>query len=475
MKRFATFLLALVMILSLATTAFADEVKNDSITINNAKAGETYKLYKMFDLKVNNEITPTAYTYTVISAWADFFKAPVEADGETPEEEAGPGYQYVTINEAGEVTAISNAAALAKAAATWTGKPEAAKEIEAASATVAFTGLEDGYWLITSTLGTIAMAETTPDKEAVTINEKNPEDTIEKKVQEDSTSEWGDENDAQIGDTVNFKSTATLVPATRNVKIHDTMDAGLSYQGDVKVYTDADCKTELATEYYEIQKTPDEGDTFTIKIKDAYIDTLISTTNLYLTYSAVLNENAVATANNATSIVVQENTTKITYGDKQSVEDKTETTTHKFEVKKYADGVEHLAGATFQLKKGDTVIKLIMLDDNNYRVANGNEAGAIETFTTVDDSNIVIWGVDADEDYKLKETVAPTGYNLLKEEKAVTVNADNSTRVDVENKSGTELPSTGGVGTTMFYIFGGILVLAAVVLLVTKKRMATAE
>ena len=75
----------------------------------------------------------------------------------------------------------------------------------------------------------------------------------------------------------------------------------------------------------------------------------------------------------------------------------------------------------------------------------------------------------------LPETKAPDGYNKLDDPIPVKVDGANATLITVANHSGTELPSTGGVGTTMFYIFGGILVLAAVVLLVTKKRMAVAE
>ncbi|MBR6519150.1 MAG: hypothetical protein IKT63_05710, partial [Oscillospiraceae bacterium] len=79
-------------------------------------------------------------------------------------------------------------AALAKAAANWTGKPtETKKAVADDTKTVTFAELPNGYWLITSTLGTFAMTETTPDKEDVTINEKNPENTITKEVKEDST------------------------------------------------------------------------------------------------------------------------------------------------------------------------------------------------------------------------------------------------------------------------------------------------
>ena len=91
---------------------------------------------------------------------------------------------------------------------------------------------------------------------------------------------------------------------------------------------------------------------------------------------------------------------------------------------------------------------------------------------TVASGDIVIWGVDSDEDYSITELQAPKGYNLLNPPtKEVTVNADNSTRIEVENYSGTELPSTGGIGTTILYIIGAILVLGAGILLVVRRRM----
>jgi len=124
----------------------------------------------------------------------------------------------------------------------------------------------------------------------------------------------------------------------------------------------------------------------------------------------------------------------------------------------------------FSLKKDGTVVKLIKLDDNNYRVANGEETGFVETFITVASGDIVIWGVDA-ADYFLEETQAPAGYNKLAEEVEVTVDVGNATRAEVENKSGAELPSTGGIGTTIFYVLGGLMVTGAVVVLVSKKRM----
>ena len=150
----------------------------------------------------------------------------------------------------------------------------------------------------------------------------------------------------------------------------------------------------------------------------------------------------------------------------------TTTTTHSFSVFKHAkDSTDNLADAVFSLKKNGAVVSLIKLNDTNYRVAMPGETGAVTTFATVEGGDIVIWGVDSDSDYTLLETEAPAGYNKLTAEVEVTVSADNATRADVENQTGAELPSTGGIGTTLFYVVGGLMVAGALVVLVSKKRM----
>jgi len=483
MKKLLALVLAIMMVMSLAITAFAaegeeggeGETVNNSITIANAKVGETYEIYKMLDLVVDDESDPKAYTYTVNSDWAAFFA------------EGGAGYQYVTINEAGAVSInetndSDNMIAFAKAAEAWATEAIRVDKITATEGNaVVFENLENGYYLITSTLGTKAMIETTPDKEAVSVNEKNPVDSIEKEVKEDSTGAFGKENDAQVGDTVEFKTTVTLQPHTTNVKVHDTMDSGLTYENDVKVYTDEARTQELAAASYVVQTTPDEGDTFTIQFTEEYLATLTAETKLYLKYTAVLNEGAVVKDENGVAIVDQNNKTSVTYGNSQSVDSETKTTTHKSTVNKYADEVENLAGAVFKLWKGvepekegdpaQVLVMLIKIDDENYRVAKAEEADAQETFVTVDTGDIVIWGLDTDTDYFLEEVTAPDGYNILTAQENLPVNAEDTGIASIENKSGTELPTTGGMGTTLFYIVGGMMVLAATVLLVTKKRM----
>ena len=454
--KFAGILLAVVMVFAMAVTAFAGE---NTITVTGAQKGETYSIYKMLDLKVND--AQTAYSYTVNSDWTDFFTG------------TGAGAQYVDI-ENGYVTwktgkdTASDMEAFGKAAASYAAVKSLASVVTAIKPStdgeITFSGLDAGYYLITSTNGTLAMVYTTPDKPSATINEKNADSVPDKLVQEDIDSKWYKENSAQIGDTVEFKVTLEIKKGARNYVLHDKMEDGLTFNAN---------SVEIAgltngTEYTVVTTGLNDDCTFEIRFEQSYLDTLTANTNITVTYDAVLNEKVDVVAG-------EKNDIKLTWGDSSTSEwSETVTKTYKFEVLKYAAGdtaKKHLAGATFQLKDAaDNVVKLIKVSDTEYRVANGAETGAVDSFVTVASGNIVIKGVDLDA-YTLVETAAPTGYNLLKDPLSVTVEAANSLVVDVPNASGTELPSTGGIGTTVFYIVGSVLVVGAVVLLVTRKRM----
>ena len=507
MKKIISILLALVLLLSLSVTAFASgdtepttpptskQASNNTITVNNAKAGETYKAFKMLELFVNDTSNPTAYAYTVAPGWEEFFADNNSSVWGTVLVKDSTGYFQAKEGISSETAwnATSALSKFAEAAAQYAAKKDLPAVVsvscETGKTTVVLNTTESGYYLVTSTLGTRAMIDTTPGN--VVINEKNSVDSIEKQVQEDSNSSWGASNDAQIGDTVEFKSTATITPRSINVKIHDTMTNGLTFNNDIKIYTDEALSSVLAADKYEIQATPDEGDTFTIEIKDAFAANTTTDANIYITYSAVLNQNVVSTSDSAPAIVNQTNTASVTYGDSQSVEVTTTTTTHSFKVFKHAkDSTDNLAGAIFQLKKAGGGVNLVKINDTNYRVANATETGTVSShvadnnevnpiaagsivsdFVTVASGDIVIWGVDSDSDYTINELQAPKGYNKLTGDVNVTVGADNNTRIDVENQTGAELPSTGGIGTTLFYVIGGLLVVGAVVVLVSKKRM----
>ena len=449
MRKCMALLLVVIMTLAMATTAFADS--GNSITINNAQNGETYTAYKMFNLSVSDDLK--AFSYTIANEWNSFFTT-------------GAGADYITTETAGEVyvTDVTDAAALAQAAAAAVSGKTAAGYATAANGTAVITGLDNGYYLIVSTNGTIAMIDTTPTDPSPEINEKNVNPTIDKSVKEDSTDTFDDENDAQIGDTVEFKTEIQAQKGAKNYVLHDTMDTGLTLKPDSIAVTGLTKNTD----YTVVTSNLNDGCTFEVRFTQTYLDSITSATTLTVTYSAVLNENA--------TLAGVTNKAKLTWGNQSATtEDITTTTTHSFDVLKYdADDTTKapLAGAIFELHKGGSaVVKLIKISDTEYRVANGAESGAVDTFTTVGTDAITIFGVDSDDDYTLVEKKAPFGFNLLKDPVSISVEADNSLVEEVPNNAGVELPATGGTGTTMLIVFGSILFMATAIVLVTKKRM----
>lgn len=470
-KKLASLLLALVMVFAVAVTVLAEG--SGSITVDNAVVGQTYTIYKILRLESYNANT-NAYSYKATDAWEEFIN--------------GDGSIYVDVNEQGYVTwhKGADASAFAKAAQAYAGAHSIANQGSqtATSTTVKFESLELGYYLMDSTLGTLcALDTTTPD---VIIKEKNEVPSNEKTVEEDSSKNYGSVNDADIGQTVNFKSTVTLPAGSENVIFHDTMSAGLTLKVEsVKVYTDARLTTELEANSYTL-KTSGLLDacTFEIAFSQEYLNDLKEKAVVYVVYSAVVNENAVVGGEG------NPNTSHLSYGDERNTKttpgSNTTTYTWSFDVLKYGNGDETnvLANAEF-----------VLLNSNKSKVAvveNGKLTGWMELpaageggsvvwpantiLKTNENGKISIAGLDADT-YYLREIKAPAGYNVLKDDVEVKIDptVSDKTTVKVDNLSGTELPSTGGMGTTFFYVAGSILLLGAAVLLVTKKRMNAAK
>ncbi len=468
-KRIASVLLALVMALSLITTAFAAG-ETGSITIDNAVVGKTYTIYRIFDLNSHND-DYTAINYKVSAKWAAFFQ-----DG-------AKGLDYVTIDDQGYVTwkVDADKAAFAKDAyafAQASSIPNDGQD-KATSSTVKFENLTLGYYLVQSDLGVLCSLDTTmPD---VTIKEKNSQPTVDKQVQENSNGTWGDTNDANIGDTVNFKTTINVVDGQpKNYVLHDKMSNGLTFDaGSVEVKI-GDRTLTLGSDYTLIAN-PKDGCTFEIEFKE---NVLKPNDVVIVTYSATLNEKAVIYPEPNT------NETKLVYGEgSETTWDETKTFTYQFDLVKTKTDNTVLNGAEFKLYDAKTEgNEIALIDEGNgvYRVATAAEKAA-EGFVsaTIKAGKVTIKGLDSGT-YYLEETKAPAGYNVLAERVEVKIDHANLTAtvegdtyvsggVQVINKTGAELPSTGGIGTTIFYVVGGLLVVAAGVLLVTRKRMSKSE
>ena len=489
MKRVVSTLLALVLVLALAGTAAA--AGEGSITIDNAVKGKTYTIYRIFDLDSHSK-DYQALNYKVSAKWTAFF------------EKGAAGLNYVDIDELGYVTWKENASA-----ADFAAKAIAFAKVQniandgqktADSSTVAFTGLELGYYLVQSDLGALCSLDTTmPD---VTIKEKNSEPTVEKKVKEDSTGAFGETNDADIGQTVDFETTITVVDGQpKGYVLHDTMSAGLTFNKKTVEVKIGERILTAGTDYTLVTEGLNDGCTFEVRFIDDKDENGNATGNhalkpndvVTVTYSATVNANAVVGDKG------NPNTTKLSYTEgstttNETKDSQTRTYVWEFDVLKYTmkDNAETpLAGAKFVLYK--------TVDGKNYYVkaTDGKVTGWTETkaegtvFETPADGSFTISGLDADT-YYLEEVEAPAGYNKLAAPVKVTITAtinattnvgtatvtygENSTgTVKIENKTGVELPSTGGVGTTIFYVIGGLLMAVAVVLLVTKKKMSATK
>ena len=481
-KKLASLLLALVMVLSLATTAFA-EGETGSITINDAVVGQTYTIYQILDLESYNA-SANAYAYKATTAWNTFINS-----------DAIKG-TYVEVDAQGYVTWKdgADAAAFAKAAQKYAKDNSIANQgsVTATTTTVSFTGLDLGYYLVDTTLGTLCSLDTTnPD---VVMEEKNEVPVPEKTVKEDSTGKYGKSNTAQIGDTVEFKTVIHAKKGAQNYKLHDQMEAGLTLNQNsivVKVGETALEKDKDYTVAFDVackdKNGADATCDFEITFTKAYLDSITENTDIVVTYTAVLNDKAeIADATN-------DNDTVLDYGDNSHSEwDKTTTKTFMFDIIKTDSSLKVLNGAKFELYDAQTAgnkIALVKVSDGVYRVATDAEK-IVEGFTSavIEAGRATVKGLDAETIYWLEETEAPAGYNKLAGRVEVKIESTNLTTtmtgdtwaegnggVQITNKTGTELPSTGGMGTTIFYVLGSVLVLAAVVLLVTKKRMSVKD
>ena len=473
-RKIFSLVLALVVVMGLAITAFAEEggetTTKGSITITNALGGETYNAYQILYLE-SYDAENKIYAYKANSAWEGWLKT--QSD-------------YVSINPQGYVTwnKGANVADFAKAAkGQLSGKTADGQVTPAADGSATISNLKLGYYLVDSTVGALCELNTT--KPSVEITDKNTKPTIEKKVQEDSDGSWGDVNDADIGQTVNFKSTISAKPGARNYVVHDKMDAALKFDSVTSI-TAGDTTLAAGEDYTVVTSGLNDDCTFHIVFTETYLNSITADTDIVINYTAKLTSDAVAD----TGYV---NDTWLDYGDKQHTEHDTTTTyTWKLPIYKYhmVGGTKTaLAGAEFILYKGNE-------ENRDYaQVTEGKLTGWTKKkaeatkLVSGDDGMIAVEGLDADT-YYLEETKAPDGYNKLagpvKVEISHTVSDEGAhmshtlkqdttivNKVEIENKSGTELPSTGGIGTTIFYVLGSILVIGAVVLLIAKKRMST--
>lgn len=489
MKKLMAALLAVAMVCAMAIPAFAaggaGAPRTGSITINGAIDGQNYKIYRILNLEANADFT--AYKYTINEGWANFVNEHLDV--------------FTVKNGIVTSTAISNTPevqALANAAGKYAKDNGLTVAGTATASSPTVSGLELGYYLVVPDPGVVvnslcSLGTTNPN---VTINEKNGKPSITKEV-EHAAGSTGSANDATVGDTVKFVVTIRAIDGKpENYVMHDKMEAGLTFDSSSVTVKRGETILEKGTAY-ELITSPTDGDTFDIKFKE----NVVKTNDVFtVTYSATLNENAVV------GTTGNKNETKLTYGDNQHVDaEPTKTYTWSFNIFKYfMNGTveKALDGAKFILYR-----EVSTNSETDYEYAVMDNKGKIQDWVTGEehatvltspaDGKLTMSGL-ANGTYYLKETEAPQGYNPLENDIEIMITAANWTTsgtpsakieyktstaegasfaeaengtVKVENKTGTVLPGTGGIGTTIFYVVGGGLMAAAAILLITKKRM----
>ena len=366
-RKLASLLLALVMVFALATTAFAAGT-NGTITISNPVDGQIYKAYLMFELESYNTETG-AYSYKITSDWREFVTTGAGKDYFSIDDQ-----DYVTLKTGVTVADDSEAAAtIAKAAVAYA----ASKNLTPAATltkdgSYTATGLTLGYYVVDSSLGALCGLTTT--EPSATIREKNEVPVPDKTVKEDSTGNYGESNTAQIGDTVEFKTVIHAKKGAQNYKLHDQMEAGLTLNQNsitVKVGETALTKgTDYTVAFNVACKDKNGADAtcdFEITFSNDYLPTITTDTDIVVTYTAILNENAeIADATN-------DNDTVLDYGDDSRSEwDETTTKTFMFDIIKTDSSMKVLNGAKFELYDAQTAgnkIDLVKVSDGVYRVA----------------------------------------------------------------------------------------------------------
>lgn len=461
-------MMALVMILSagFGSSKVLAAGGNGEIKVTGTTQGKSYSAYKIFDLTQSGKNV----SYTIAKKWEGFFTT-------------GAGTKYIVKDNSGKLNPIvvggeikyinitgSNIEEFAKAALGELNKEgiKKTKTEKASGNSVTFSELELGYYLVHPEGATdkadgqnsiVSLTSTTPKAE---VKVKGTYPTVEKKV---------DKPTADIGQELTYTLTSKVPDTTGyskyTFKMTDTLSKGLTFvskSDEVIVTIGSDPIQEHVTKKINGQDLEVSFDMLQLQNKVGQ--------EIKITYKAKLNKDAVITDGSNPNNVILE------YSNDPKDNQKTDTTkdeekvfTAKVIVKK-VDGKDKnipLAGAKFKLKNDQN--KYYKVDPSTKEVTWVDKDKATEVETKIVDGNATasFEGLAAGK-YKLEETKAPDGYNLLTEEKEVeikvtkekeTVTAIIDGQATVENNSGVELPGTGGMGTTLFTILGGGVILIA--------------
>ncbi len=459
-KRLCSVLVVTLMVLVMSIPAFAAET--GSITVTNATTGKIYAAYKVFDLTYNGD--NVTYTYTKTGA-SDFLYDALTASGSPFTLKATTNadvYNVSTSASANDIAAWLNThvALLGSASASTTALRD----------TVSFTGLDLGYYYVTSALGsTVTLTSTKPSASIVDKNQHpGPDTTNGYKSIVDGSGNNVNSMSAEYGDTVTFKLTATATNYDGATKItkyvaHDLPETGYSNLTLVSVEVGG---TPLAGTAYNTL-TLDTGE---FQVNIPWTD---DSGNFLYTRDGTTTASIVVTL---TATVTDDSDTRTNKGwftwDGKAGDGGSENVTvnsYSITIDKYDSSTSaKLANAQFVLKNSSN--KFYNLTSGAVSWVDA-QAGAT-VFTTNSDGAATIEGLE-NGTYTVMEIKAPDGYVLPTTGTSVTINdADGTASISNTKGNTTPLPETGGIGTVIFVTVGLALVVVTGIFLVTNKRMS---
>ena len=509
MKRIMALMLAAIMMMAMSVTAFAAEGAAGTCTLTvNVKSttpaqdlkGQTINLYKLFDVTESKSGETTNYAYTVNNTYKAAL-ASVLKIGETSKDEE---FAKAVADKTATIQQFANDFT-AKALTDNLGVTKTSGKITESKTSYDFTGLDAGYYLVYVTGGKeIQSSLVTVDATTTTVNLKTEAPSITKTA---------DKEIAEIGQVVTYTVTG-VIPDTTGYseyvyKIHDELTKGLDFVNDANGTALGEGATTVnVTVAFKDTSLTVGGTTPTTATLDTANNRKMSLDlsawvrdnqenkgkEFTVTYYAKVNKNAEVTNNNKASLEYGNNPDDTTI----TTPSEAKTNTYPLDINKTKKGSnEKLAGAKFRLYSSETDAKandeskaikvspVVAGTAGNYVVDPASTTTEFESVKSIDGKgyNLHINGLEA-KDYWLVETKAPEGFNKLTAPIKVTITKTGDAEwkvskdgvdetdkiIDIENSSGSILPSTGGRGTIAFAVIAVLLVFGVAVSFIRDKR-----
>lgn len=500
-KRIIALLLTAVMTMTMSVTAFAADANNLTVNVLSGQDlnGQTISLYKLFDVTTSGSGENKNYAYTVNTAtgYKDAIKSALGTSfSGTTDVEYAEAVKTLGEDKSAPVQKFANdfTEYALKNGTTVKATKTSGKITGKNTTSFVFNGLDKGYYLVYVTGGKKIQSS------LVTVD---GETTVSLKTEAPSITKTADKETVSIGQVVKY-TVAGSVPDTTGYaeyvyKIHDTLSNGLDFVNDAKgtAVTGNTVNVSVAFKNATDASTAPTTATLDTTKKTMALDlsawVRANQTNkgkeFTVTYYAKVNKDAVVTEKNSATLEYGNNPSDTT----TTTPSEAKTPTYPLAIKKFAkNGGKTLAGAKFKLYSNKTDADAA--NENAIKVlgSNGNyvvdPTSPTTEFVSVDSItgqgyNLHVNGLAAGT-YYLVETKAPEGYNKLTDPIKVTITkagdtnwtvkkndtAENDKIIDVENSTGSILPSTGGMGTIAFTVVAALLVLGVAVSFIRDRK-----